>query len=487
MLGRAVDIRRWLQADRQTPHLDRLERDRNIGRTLPVAATSDERVLAWWSQISPVDAISSGSRLERLRRLATTVLLIVGVLLGTSLAGVAFGYEGDYPVNLFALLGVLVGVPLLLLLFTLLLLPGRLPGISGVQDVLAGMNVGRWVGAWLDRYAQTDLFSAFPGGRKTNAFARWQLVVFSQWLAIGFFVGVLTVAWLLVAFTDLAFGWSTTLQIDPASVHGWVAKLAMPWSGWLPVATPDSVLVEASRFYRLEEGGMPAARAAQLGEWWPFVLMTVLTYGLLPRLMLVGVALWRLDVASRLLLQDDPEVTALIDRLTLPAVDYLGELEDTSDTTEGALSAPPSTAARGVANDATVLVIWNDALAQSDANAWLAERFGVGGKQVLSMGVLQGSVSHRDQFEQISSNVQRLVIFTKGWEPPLLEFSDFLDLMREVIGEAPSLILVPIDVTGKRVLVSEREVWARVLVRRRDSRLYAIAADAADDLRAGKT
>jgi len=484
MLGRAVDIRRWLQADSRTPHRDRLERDRNIGRTLPLGATGDERVLAWWSQIAPAEEISSGDRLERLRRVATMALVIVGVLLGASLAGVAFGYEGDYPVNLFALLAVLVGIPLLLLLFTLLLLPGRLPGFVGVQSVLAGMNAGRWVGAWLDRYAQTDLFSEFPGGRKTNAFARWQLVVFSQWLAVGFFVGVLTVAWLLVAFTDLAFGWSTTLQIDPATVHSWVANLARPWSNWLVVATPDAGLVEVSRFYRLEEGGMPATRAARLGEWWPFVLMTVLTYGLLPRLLLFGVAIWRLDVASRMLLRDDPEVTALIDRLTLPRLDYHGELEDTPAVTEGALSAPPLTAALSAEDNSTVVLIWNDALPESAANEWLAERFGVRAKQVIGMGALQGSTLHRDQLERISSGVQRLVIFTKGWEPPLLEFSDFLDLIREVVGEVASLILVPIDVTGRQVRMSERDIWARVLAPRRDSGLYAIAAD---DLTAGET
>lgn len=483
MLGAAVDIRRWLHADRQTSHLDRLKRDRNIGHALSVTATADERVLAWWEQIAPVETLSAGDRLERTRRAATAVLTVIGVFLGASLAGVAFGYDGDYPVNLFALLGVLVGVPLVLLLFTLLLLPGRLPGFTAVQDVLAGVSVGRWVGAWLDRYAQTDLFAAFPRGRKTSAFARWQLVVFSQWLAIGFFVGVLTVAWLLVAFTDLAFGWSTTLQIEAASVHRWFVALAAPWSPWLASATPDAALLEVSRFYRLEDGGMPAARAARLGEWWPFVLMTILTYGLMPRLVLLGVAVWRLDIASRSLLHDDPEVTALIDRLTLPPVDYQGDPEHAPVALEESPSSLPLPAALAAGDDSTLVLIWNGALSESAANAWLADRFGVKGEEVLGMGVLEGQGSHRDQLERISSNVQRLVIFTKGWEPPLLEFSDFLDLTREIVGDATSLVLVPIDVTGKQVLKSERDIWARALARHRDSRLYAVAAD---DLTAGE-
>ncbi|MCZ6617020.1 MAG: DUF2868 domain-containing protein [Gammaproteobacteria bacterium] len=478
MLGAVVDIRRWLHADRQTPHLDRLERDRDIGRVLPVGATANERVLAWWAEIAPVDVDSTGGRLERTRRAVTAALTVIGVLLGASLAGVAFGYEGHYPVNLFALLGVLVGMPLVLLLFSLLLLlPGRLPVVSTVQDVLAGMNVGRWVGAWLDRYAQTDLFAAFPGGRKTSAFARWQLVVFSQWLAIGFFVGVLAVAWLLVAFTDLAFGWSTTLQIEATSVHRWFVTLAAPWSTWLAVATPELTLVETSRFFRLEEGGMPAARAARLGEWWPFVLMIVLTYGLVPRMVLLGVAVWRLGVASRSLLRDDPEVTALIDRLTLPPVDYQGEPADTLTASGESLSVPTLPGVFAAEDDSTLVMIWNGALPESAANVWLVDRFGIRQTKVLGMGVLQDRGFHLEQLEGIPHNVRRLVIFTKGWEPPLLEFSDFLDLIREVVGDAASLVLVPIDVTGKQVLESERDVWAQALARRRDSGLYAVAAD----------
>ena len=124
-----------------------------------------------------------------------------------------------------------------------------------------------------------------------------------------------------------------------------------------------------------------------------------------------------------------------------------------------------------------MILIWNDALPQSGANGWLLDRFGVTGAKVLGMGVLQKQSSHREQLEKISSDVQRLVIFTKGWEPPLLEFSDFLDLIREVVGDATTLILVPIDVTGTRVLEDERDVWARVLARRRDGALYAIGAD----------
>ena len=120
MLAAAVDIRRWLREDRHTPHVERLNRDRQIGRSLP-AASDSVRLLGWWSVIShasPADAspggdgtVGTGERLVGLRRGATAVLFVVGVVFGVGGSGLAFGYQGDHPVNLFTLLGVLVGIP----------------------------------------------------------------------------------------------------------------------------------------------------------------------------------------------------------------------------------------------------------------------------------------------------------------------------------------------------------------------------------------
>jgi hypothetical protein len=68
--------------------------------------------------------------------------------------------------------------------------------------------------------------------------------------------------------------------------------------------------------------------------------------------------------------------------------------------------------------------------------------------------------------------VRRLVVLTRGWEPPLLEFADFLGMMRERAGAAASITVVPIDVGGTRVDAADRAVWAGTLARLRDPRLY---------------
>jgi hypothetical protein len=479
MLAAVVEIKRWLRDDRSTSYNERLNRDRQIGLSLPEGAER-ERLLAWWSQVRDCaegqPGVGIGQRVEKLRQLAVAVLLVVGIALGAGVAAIALGYEGDYPVNLFALLGVLVGIPGLLLVVTLILLPGRIPGLNGLRAALSPMNPGRWAGALLDRFTGIDLFAAFAGNQRASAFARWQLVVFSQWFGVGFFVGALAMAWLLVAFTDLAFGWSTTLTVQGTEISRAFSALAAPWSFWLPAAAPDVALVEASRFYRLEEGAMSTSRVVQLGGWWPFVLMTIASYGLLPRLVLLGVGAWRLRVATGKLLLDDADVTALLDRLNTPRVSYEGSLAPEAGGAADPLPGPGTMPVDG----SSVVIIWNDAISDVGSRAWLRRRFAIEVGESLLLSVLQGDAERHGVLAAVPASVRRFVLFTKGWEPPILEFSDFLNGLREQFGPDVTFTLVPIDVDGESVAAAARDVWARALARQHDPHLYVVEADSVE-------
>ncbi|MCB1686613.1 MAG: DUF2868 domain-containing protein [Pseudomonadales bacterium] len=467
LLATVIDVQRWLREDQQTPYLERLARDREIGRQLEVVPGSRaelQRVLAWWRMVrgGHADEGQQGVRFVSLRRSAVVLLSLLGVVLGLSVGTLGFSYQGDYPVNLITLLGVLVGLPLLLVLITLLLLPGWFPAGTG----LGGLNPARWAGAWLDRLADVRLFVASRSIRNSSAFARWQLLVFSQWLAVGYFCGVLVAAWVLIAFTDLAFGWSSTLDIDARGLQTWLAAIAAPWSSWLPRAVPGQELVEASRFFRLETGGVPQARAVQLGQWWPFVLMVILVYGMLPRLLLLLLGSWRLRVACRRLLIEDAEVTALLERLSTPNVSFdRDELELAQDSTD-AMSGSATIAV----DERTAVLSWNGALTAKGASVWL------GGREVavLALAAWDDGKDRSAKLAESLAHVSRVLIFTKGWEPPLLEFLDLLQLVREAAGERVAITVVPVNVAGDAVEAADRSVWAKALAQRNDARLYVL-------------
>jgi len=475
LLAAAVDIERWLKADRQTAYDERLRRDRAIGRQLGVTRPG-ARVLAWWDRIvADLDEPPRvGARVVSFRRLLTAALLGLGVVLGVGVGAAAFAYDGSAPVNVLALLAVLVVVPGLLLLLTLLALPGWVPGVRALGDTFAAFSLGRWAGVLLDRVSGSDLFAGLQASRRQEPFARWQLVLFSQWFAVAFFVGVLALAAARVTFTDLAFGWSTTLTVavDARSMHALFTALATPWSAWLPQAVPDLALTEASRFNRLETGGVSAARAVLLGAWWPFVVMCVVTYGLAPRLLLLIVGAWRLRTATRAWLLGSADVTALLDRLDSPSVTYEAVPEQLDAASAGgyvpSTRLEPDTRARAV--------VWNQAMAEERVAEWLAERFGLAPAEVSGFDVLQGPDEWRERLDALGTDVRHVVIVTKGWEPPVLEFTDFVERLRTSLGAEVTIAVAPVAVDGTHVDAADRDVWARALGRLHDPRLYVMDA-----------
>jgi len=88
--------------------------------------------------------------------------------------------------------------------------------------------------------------------------------------------------------------------------------------------------------------------------------------------------------------------------------------------------------------------------------------------------VLQDLAERTAKLQAIDKAVRRVVIFTKGWEPPLLEFSDCVELIRENVAADVSLMVVPLDVSGVKVLSAERDIWARALTNVDDARLYVV-------------
>jgi hypothetical protein len=177
-------------------------------------------------------------------------------------------------------------------------------------------------------------------------------------------------------------------------------------------------------------------------------------------------------VATRSLLCDDPEVMALLDRLATPSIDFIQQIEVAS---EPLMQSAPAPAEHGM-DGKTGIVLWNESLTESSAQDWLTANLGAGGGPVVSIGVWQSDSAIRASLCEIPAGAKRVMVFTKGWEPPLLEFADFLSLLRESIGTAPGITVIPIDTTATHVDRADREVWARSLSRHDDPRLYVLQA-----------
>ncbi|MDH3418116.1 MAG: DUF2868 domain-containing protein [Gammaproteobacteria bacterium] len=470
----AVDIPLWLDADRATPYADRVSRDRDAIRG---RATSTElnRVRAWWDAIGP--SPSTGASLDRGRHLIGFATIVMGALAGIGLAAAALHYDGTYPVNAVTVFSLLVGVQLVLIAITMLLLPHNVPGLRNVQGVLAQANPAGVVAAVYGRITVSqlpesvrELFTWHIGRAAAGRFAKWQLLHWSQGAAIAFNLAALATALALVTFTDLAFGWSTTLQLSGDELARWIGIIVTPWAEFVPAAVPDAAMIEASRFFRLESSAATLGAPESYTGWWPFLMVSMIVYGLLPRIALWIFAGLRLRAATRALLLEDARVTALIDRMASPALATTALVDENPHR----LEAAPKQRHRLDADAPTAALIWSEAIDKTRARERAHRVLGVElTAEPLTAG---GGASLAEDAAVIDSLAEcaprQVVVFVRAYEPPLLEFMDALTRLRKRLGPNTSLIVHPVPELGNELAPADVETWHRSIAARRDPKIY---------------
>jgi|GEM_PF-1206696 len=195
-------------------------------------------------------------------------LLLAGLLFGALAMAALLSYSGSTPINLVWLLALFVVLPLGLALTTLALLISQR---GATQSVVTPLSL--WMPPWLKACYIAPGF-------------RYYMVWLNQWCGFAYSLGGILVFLTMSATQDLAFGWASTFDIAPETSHRIIHAITAPWADWYAQAVPSIELIDSSRFFRWQ-GALTQTDPLLLGSWWPFILMTLLVYGLLPRLLLV--------------------------------------------------------------------------------------------------------------------------------------------------------------------------------------------------------
>ena len=471
----ALDIPAWLEGDRALAFRERAHRDRKLGLAIR-GSRPLVRVRAWWRQVDADARPELGAKLKRTRAWVSLVLCAAGALLGSGLALAVLRYDGHYPVNVVAALALLVIAPLLLMIASLLLMPGRVPGLRMLQDAVATVNVGNLAASVFNRFATRPVgeLNFDWGGSRGGPLARlakWQVMFFSQLAGLSFSLAATLTAFALVVFTDLAFGWSTTLDVAALQAHRVVELVSWPWGQWVGDAVPGVALVEESRFFRLDSGDPLDVAAGRLTGWWPFLLMSLLTYGVLPRCVLLVVARARLSAATRDVLLEDVGVRALLDRMDSAVLDSEGEGEEPPVE-----SSSHATRASVRFADTVRVVAWDLAGEEELVDEWLTthveKRHGspvfLGGDNELAADELALTAFSTDDSTMV-------LVLVKGWEPPLLDCMDVLRSLRTRVGSQASLLVVPLGLDVGAPRADELDAWRHAIARLADPGVYVEA------------
>jgi hypothetical protein len=496
-LADIVALARALERDEQRTTRELRERESRLARELP--ETSDDRVLValgWLEAIEGEDEAvrTAHQRAHMALQVTGVVIAIAAALVGWAATLGAFYFDGTGRVNAVAVLAVMVGVPgLLLVPFFVATLPPavtrRLPGASTIAAFARTFSPGRlgqWVWRRMTREAGERTALVLERAKKHQSVysgvQTWALLQWSQWFALWFQITALVASLVLVVFTDLAFGWSTTLTtgdaaLDARRVHRVTSALATPWRWLAPEAEPSLELIEESRYFRVASVPVSTAQAARLGGWWEFVVCTIAVYGALPRVFTLILARARLRAAIRASVIAAPGFSAVMRRLHAARVETVAVEPEVEDSNASSIERPGQALSRAT-GAVRAVVNWSAVPVNGLVAFPQAQLLTAGGK-----ATVDEDAAIIEQLGATSTTSKGdLVILVKGWEPPLMEFVDFLKALRaKLSGESAEIIVLPVGLDSSETGLapatpSQLKLWRDKLARIGDPSLR-VAAD----------
>ncbi len=395
-----------LEQDKATPVQAARERDHAIAREC--ARGDDTGRLLYWLQAVSLQSADGRSAPEPWLNEASAALLGRIVALGFGFAGMATFLlaSGRGLVNVFMFLLLFVLVQLLLCLVAAVVMT-RIA--SGHQAPAAlPLNPSRLL-----------LARTLPDRRylrEAESVVRLVLLRYGQELGALFTLGAVTAFFLLLALSDFTFVWGSTFDLSDSWVEDMTAFLAAPWSAWLPQATVSAELVFASRFHPAIAALSPADISAMRG-WWPFLIMCVLSYALLPRLLLWLFSLLLYRRQAQALVARLPGSERVLARMKSPLV-----------TTQGAASAerqPVAGADPAATDPGLVLLNWANALRPEEL-ARYEVLAAVDPANSISVG-LGALPEERQRLAAVyGRRFDHVMVAVKSWEPPLADLADLL-------------------------------------------------------------
>ena len=456
-----VDLIAQIERDEQEPVSKLRSRDRNIGKGIsslkkdPLAQLS-----GWLDRVNNQGNESLGSRVESTMRIGLLLILCVGLILGWLTSKAVFSYDGSSPVSIIDALLVLVLLQILILLFTCLtFLPNRilrfLPFMSLARETFSLFNPGNLLRVFFRFFPSgyKDPLHSFYGTLKAHRslygdVEKWNILRASQAFAVSFNLGALIGFYLLIASRFVAFGWSTTLGINSSMLKAVTDFLSWPWSKVLTNAKPSLALIEATRFSPYDgKLAIPLEASPEImAMWWSFIFLSLLTYGLLPRLLTLTYSHMALRKLYKHTFLSLPGAKAILDRLNTPLVETASEsTEDSTISSEGEGESQPF---EGVLKGRSVLVVdWGGTGFSSEhIDSWLKNSLaGTLGLYTEAGGAFP--TGHDQKVIEsigLSSSDGSILILVKAWEPPMAEFADFIHDLRQHINKEQHVMIIPV-------------------------------------------
>ena len=398
-----------------------------------------------------------GETFDEIYRLVLYLFAIIGLFTGAGLAFSFLNYKGTEPVNVTAYLGgfVLTQIFTLFFLFFMLLIRSwkNHPLRSSVVFILLTGLIGK-----IMRRVKRSSLKALSGSKRDmlegtigliqgkrqvyGSLFYWPVFFPSQLFMAALNVGVLSATLLKVLGSDIAFGWQSTIQLGSPFVFKLVKTIALPWSWFVPADTAYPTLAQIEGTHMVLKDGIYHLQTVDLVSWWPFLCLSVLFYGLLPRVivLIVGLtaekrALYRIDF-----LYGAP--ARLYNRMKTPNVGTKGDLVEMEGPSHGDIHhSKDSKVQTGTRSGRDLIALIPDEIFDTCPIDELKDLvFKRTGAKFLS----RISFNEEDIFQMEKFKGEQnpdILLLLESWQPPIRESLFLLKDLRKAVGESSKIIL----------------------------------------------
>jgi len=384
----------------------------------------------------------------------TLTLVIVAFLLGL-LSGVGLlSYNGHEPVNVIYFMAMVIFVPLLtmtLALFSML-------RVKSMQSMLVHISPAFWMERMLSllpHKMEDQVQNAYADLKVNPLLVNWLVIKRSQLLALAFSFGLLLALLVMVSTQDIAFAWSTTLSVSAETFQHFLQQIAFAWKDLFPWAVPSIELVEQSQYYRLGDklGEGMIANAALLGEWWKFLLIATLFYAIVLRFLLYLLARAGLNRAIKQSFLSLDGAQKLLNDMNEPIISTRAKEHE-----KAFASNDVDYTQIAHAFDASYDVVQGWAIDKENIEL-INEHMQVISPYIAEVG---GANSLEEDQDVIAKSHGEVLLYVKAWEPPTMDFIDFLELLLQ---KADKVVVAPLGTQSREYMTKEKDlnVWARKL------------------------
>ena len=393
-----------------------------------------------------------------------SLTLVIGAFVLGFFSGVGLlSYNGKEPVNVIYFMAMVIAFPL----FTMTLTFFSMLRANASQSTLVHISPSFWMEkilGFLPKKIQASLENKWETFKINPLLSNWIVIKRSQLIAWFFSLGLLLALLGIVATKDIAFAWSTTLQVTPEGFHGLLQTLAFAWRDWIPSAVPSLLLIEHSQYFRLGDklSQEMIANASELGQWWKFLAMATLFYALLLRLGMYVFASFGFRKAlkkSMLTLKGSQE---LLSQMNDPIISMHAEHER-----DVYVSSEARYAQTVEKTDSSYDVIQGWAMHENDVQV-LADSLGIIAPMLVDVG---GTNSFKEDTALIAKSKGEVLLFVKAWEPPTMDFVDFLE---ELTQKVDKVLVMPVGTADEGYVTTQKSlsIWSSKLVLVADEKVW---------------